>query len=326
MEARFDLVTLSPPVRLRDTLAADVRQGFARKPKELPPKYFYDVEGSGIFERITDLPEYYVTRAEARAIGGAVADLSGSGWRTVLELGSGSSSKTRAFLDLVGDLSTSTYVPFDISDSAINDAARSLLATYQELRIEGYVGDFLTPDLETVLRRSEPKVVLFLGSTLGNLDEPERRGLYRRIATNLAPTDAFLFGIDLIKDAATIEAAYNDSEGVTADFNMNVLRVLKRELGASIDLADFRHSAPYVADLHRIEMRLYAERDLNIRFDSHGLPDYEMKAGEYILTELSIKFDVCDLEKELIQDGLRITNLWTDPNSLVGVCLAGPAT
>jgi L-histidine N-alpha-methyltransferase len=324
---RIEVATLSPEVPTRIKLIDDVRRGFARTPKELPPKYFYDVDGCGLFEKITELPEYYVTRVETEVLErGAREMVSAQGSRRLAELGSGSSRKTRALIeamfDGVAEGEQVTYAPFDISESALRDAAADLTGRYPALRVEGYVGDFLTDDLDEMLKRAEePQLLAFLGSTLGNLDAAQRRVLFGSIADATGDGDGLLLGVDLAKDASIIEPAYNDAAGVTAEFNLNVLRVLQKELGATVDVADFEHDAPYVVDKQRIEMRLYATRDVEIDFERADLPTYRLANGEYLLTELSQKFSQDALEQELATAGLAVRRWWADDRGWVAVAL-----
>lgn len=325
----FVIKHLSDPGILRTDLIGDVLTGFAMDPKTLPPKYFYDVDGSGIFDQITDLPEYYVARAETEALEVAAPEIAAMGtWKRLIELGSGSSRKTGILLDGLSDSADSlVYSPFDISRGALETAEKSLVRRYPTLAIEAYVGDFLGQDLETALQDSPPngRLVVFLGSTLGNLPDAQRTRFYERLAQQLAPGDGLLVGVDLKKDPEVIQPAYNDQQGVTAEFNKNVLRVLNRELGADIDTDDFVHFAPYLEQEGRIEMRLYAQRDVTITFDADELPDYEVEGGDYILTELSKKYDQEELSTELQESGLETRGWWTDHDGLVGLMLIGTA-
>jgi L-histidine N-alpha-methyltransferase len=316
---------LTTPVRLRTQLAEDVAGGFAQSPKSLPPKYFYDVLGSGIFEAITELPEYYVTRAEAAALELHADEITGRGaWGRLVELGSGSSTKTRMLLESLHRRSGSrvAYVPLDISAGALEQAALALVDWADWVDVAGFVVDFLTADIEKALDVSEPQLAIMLGSTLGNLFPHQYEDLFRHVAASLKPADRFLFGLDLVKDPGVIEPAYNDSAGVTEEFNKNVIRVLQRELGATCRPEDFRHDAPYVTELERIEMRLYASRDLEIHFDaSISLPSYEIAEGEYLLTEISQKFRRSGFEAILAHAGLTLDDWWTDPEDQVALAL-----
>jgi L-histidine N-alpha-methyltransferase len=325
--AYVDRVTvreLTTPLTLRAQLTLDVAEGFTQTPKTLPPKYFYDVAGSGIFEKITELPEYYVTRAETSALVAFADEIVAAGtWSRLLELGSGSSTKTRTLLEALhrrvgGRI---TYAPLDISPSALDAAAASLVSWAEWLEVEGCVVDFLLPDFDAALTADAPQLGIMLGSTLGNLFDDQRGALLRSIANSMGVDDAFLFGIDLIKDASIIEPAYNDAAGVTEEFNKNVIRVLQRELGCTCGPDDFRHHAPYVADFERIEMRLHANRPLSIGFGAGELPGFQMKRDEYILTEISRKFERSSFTATVGAAGLAVEGWWTDPNKLVALAM-----
>lgn len=313
-------------VNLKNQLEQDVRAGFALSPKELPPKYFYDADGSTIFELITELPEYYVTRAEAQAIRRLLKD---EGqlirYSRLSEIGSGSSLKTRLLLEALHDANPPgiiTYQPIDISGNAISEAARSLVKDYDWLKVAGVVGDFLGNDLAKLHIQKQPQLLIFLGNTLGNLSQAQRTDFLKKVANNLGEDDSFLLGIDLQKDPDIIYAAYNDSQGVTARFNKNVIQVLRNQLGANFDVNDFEHDAPYVKELGRVEMRLIAKSDLEVHFDTSDLPDYQIKCGEYILTELSYKFTRKMIEQELRNAGMSLLRWHTDEQGLVGLALA----
>ena len=306
------------------TLTRDVLAGFAKNPKEIPPKYLYAIGGSDIFEKITELPEYYVARAEMEALRIAAREIAGSGdWSRLVELGPGSGKKTRYLLEPMLLRRDMIYEPVDISERALSGMANELVGDYRGLRVRGFVGDFLGSGLERVLEDGERKLVAFLGSTIGNLTSSQRQELFGSFAVHALPGDGFLIGVDLVKDPAVIEAAYNDAAGVTADFNKNVLRVLQRDLGARLDPEDFQHKAVYLASEHCIEMRLYAGSDLVITFRDARLPDYGMSAGDYLLTELSYKFTRESIESELSGAGLQLIGWWTDPGGQVALALGG---
>ncbi len=321
---RFTVRELSTPSTLRASLVADVLEGFAKTPKSLPPKYFYDVEGSEIFEAITELPEYYVTRAETAALIEHAATIIGEGrWSRLLELGSGSSTKTRTLLDAMheGSRGRVTYAPLDISPSAVAEAAEALTSWADWLDVEGCIVDFQDAAITDALRSDGPQLAIMLGSTLGNLYVDERDRLFSRIADALGPDDAFLFGLDLVKGSELLEPAYNDSAGVTEEFIKNVIRVIQRELGASCTPDDFRYHAPYVADLQRMEMRLYAKQDLTITFEHDRLPRFRMAEGEYLLTEISQKFEREPFTDSAAASGLRVDGWWTDGDENVAIAL-----
>jgi L-histidine Nalpha-methyltransferase len=310
-----------------DTLADDVRDGLTRGLKELPPKYFYDRRGSELFDRITGLPEYYPTRCE-RAIlnryAPEMAERSGAG--ELVELGSGTASKTRALLfAMAGRGALRRYVPFDVSESVVTGCAAELVEAYPGLLVHGMVGDF-ERDLE---RLPEPldgtaRLFGFIGGTIGNLYPDERHAFLSRVREAMQPADRLLLGTDLIKDRNVLEAAYNDSEGVTAEFNRNVLHVVNRELGADFDPDAFEHVAFFDEERSRIEMRLRSSGAQEVRIEGADL-DVELAAGEDIRTEISTKFTPASVERELGGAGFAVQSFFTDSDDLFGVSLAAPA-
>lgn len=321
---RLTLREISTPVSLRSQLVTDVRSGFSAVPKMLPPKYFYDMTGSGIFEAITELPEYYVSRAETAALLQHADEIVGSGsWLRLVELGSGSSTKTRTLLAALharcgGDI---TYAPLDISQTAIEDASRALVSWAPWVWVEGVVVDFLSEDLAGALKSDGPQLGIMLGSTLGNLFNEQRSHLLQTLAASMGPDDRFLFGVDLVKSAEIIEPAYNDSAGVTEEFNKNVIRVLQRELGCSCTPEDFRHWAPYVQGLQQVEMRLYAKTPLRITFADEELSAFEMRENEYVLTEVSRKFEESSFRLVMHEAGLLVDMWRTDERGQVALAL-----
>ncbi len=302
-------------------MAEDVREGLSCPFKELPPKYFYDERGSQLFERITELPEYYPTRAE-RAIleehSAEIVDAAGAG--ILIELGSGSAAKTRTLLDAMSDADLlDTYVPVDIAEEITRETAVRLVEEYPGLRVHGIVCDYET-HLERV-PREEGALVAFLGGTIGNFRPASRRSFLARIATLLYPGDRFLLGTDLVKDRATLEAAYDDSQGVTAEFNKNVLNVLNRELGANFDLDAFEHVAFWDPDNEWVDIRLrsLAEQFIDVKaldMRAHFARMEEMR------TEISTKFTRERLEESYADAGLELTDWWTDPEGLYALSLA----
>ncbi|MEU9362200.1 L-histidine N(alpha)-methyltransferase [Streptomyces sp. NPDC048301] len=303
------LLTRTLPADATDAaLRADVLSGLSRRPKTLPPKWFYDARGSDLFEEITRLDEYYPTRAEREILvarAGEVAALSGA--RTLIELGSGSSDKTRHLLDALPDLHT--YVPVDVSESALAGAAEALLAERPALSVHALVADF-TRALE-LPESPGPRLVVFLGGTLGNLLPPERAEFLRSVRARLSPGDGLLLGTDLVKDEATLVAAYDDAAGVTAEFNKNVLAVVNRELGADFEPDDFAHVARWDADNEWIEMRLRARRALTVKVRELDLV-VQFEQGEELRTEISAKFREEKVRRELASAGLRLDQWWTD--------------
>jgi len=288
----------------RDALVRDVRRGFAMPQKELDPKYFYDERGSELFEQITELPEYYLTRAERAVldadIPGLIAQMRP---RSLVELGAGSANKTRIILDAMQQAgSAEQYVPVDVSGDFLEDTAGRLRGEYPSLEIITAIGDFTT---ELVLPHiALPALFAFLGSTIGNFEEDAAIGILARVANQMRAGDRFLLGADLRKDVAVIEAAYNDAAGVTAEFNINVLRVLNRELDADFDLSAFRHRAIYNRDMHRIEMHLEALRDQTVTIPDMG--EVKFSSGESIRTELSCKYDRQGIDDLFRRAGLRL--------------------
>ena len=267
----------------------DVRRGLSQKQKELDPKYFYDERGSDLFEKITRLPEYYPTRAERALLEATIPDLIGEIQpASLVELGAGSASKTRVILDEMRQSGNAVqYVPVDVSADFLAETARRLRKEYPDMRIDPAVADFSSDLRFPVIERRA--LFAFLGSTIGNFSEDDAVAILARIASHMRADDAFILGVDLRKDPDVIEAAYNDSAGVTAEFNLNVLRVLNRELGSDFDLSEFSHRAFYDRERHRIEMHLVANSDQTVRIPEIG--DIEILAGESIRTELSHKYN-----------------------------------
>ncbi|WP_341716055.1 L-histidine N(alpha)-methyltransferase [Micromonospora sp. FIMYZ51] len=301
------------------SLRHDVRVGLTAEPKWLPPKWFYDARGSELFDEITRLPEYYPTRAERAVLAersAEIAELTGA--KTLIELGSGSSEKTRLLLDALtrrGGLGT--FVPLDVSISALRASTEALAVDYPGLRVRGIVGDF-TRDLDR-LPTGGRRLVAFLGGTIGNLLPDERAGFLARMRAALEAGDWLLVGTDLVKDPAVLVPAYDDAAGVTAEFNRNVLRVLNRELGADFDPAAFAHVARWDPDREWIEMRLRAERPMRVRVLDL---EVDFAAGEELRTEVSAKFRPEGIAAELAGAGLRAERFWTDPQGRFGVTLA----
>ncbi|MEU3455137.1 L-histidine N(alpha)-methyltransferase [Micromonospora sp. NPDC006766] len=301
------------------SLREDVRVGLTARPKWLPPKWFYDARGSELFEEITRLPEYYPTRAE-RAVLAERADeiVELTGAKTLIELGSGSSEKTRLLLDAFtrhGELGT--FVPLDVSVSALRQSTGQIAAEYPGLRVRGIVGDF-TRQLDR-LPTGGRRLVVFLGGTIGNLLPVERAEFLTAMRAALEVGDWLLVGTDLVKDPKMIVPAYDDAAGVTADFNRNVLRVLNRELGADFDPAAFAHVALWNPEHEWIEMRLRAERPMRV----HVLDlDVEFAAGEELRTEISAKFRPERISAELADAGFERQAFWTDSDGLFAVNLA----
>lgn len=313
------LLTRTLPMDATDAaLRADVLSGLTRHPKTLPPKWFYDARGSELFEEITRLPEYYPTRAEREILAARAEEIAAaSGARTVIELGSGSSEKTRHLLDVLPELHS--YVPVDVSESALTGAADSLLAEHPGLSVHALIADF-TGGL-ALPGTPGPRLVVFLGGTIGNLLPEERAAFLRSVRSLLSPGDALLLGTDLVKDEKTLVAAYDDAAGVTAAFNKNVLNVVNRELGADFPLDDFDHLAVWNPRDRWIEMRLRARRALSVKIRELDLV-VPFEAGEELRTEVSAKFRQEDVREELSAAGMRLTQWWTDSAGRFALSLA----
>jgi L-histidine Nalpha-methyltransferase len=294
-------------------LVADAVVGLWQDPPVLPAKWLYDKRGSELFDEITRLPEYYPTRRETEILRSRSEDIvAQSGARTMIELGSGTSEKTRlllqAFTDRGGDF---TYVPLDVSVEMLTSAARQLAAEFPAITVDPLHADFGDPTLSLVHHHG-PRMAIFLGGTIGNLDTGERAGFFRRIAGALRPGDFFLLGADLIKDSGRLIAAYNDRAGVTADFNRNVIEVLRTGLAArGLYADDFDHIARWNPAEHRIEMWLRARRNVSAEFGTIER-SWTLPKGAEILTEISTKFDLEALHGELADAGLERRHTWTD--------------
>jgi L-histidine Nalpha-methyltransferase len=306
-------------------LAADVLQGLTSTPKTLPPKWFYDARGSELFDAICELPEYYPTRREAALLADIGAELAQAIPAVeVVELGSGSSLKTPLLLDPLYDAGTlRRYLPVDVSAAAIEGAIPALLARYPTLEIDARVCDF-TADMRDLRGGASPRLFAFLGTTIGNLPPSDLHDFLVKVRGLLGPRDALLVGHDLVKDPSIIVPAYDDAQGVTAEFNRNVLAVINRELHADFDLADFAHEATWNAALERIEIRLRSRRRQVVRIASLGL-EVAFRAGESILTEISRKFRREGIERASAHAGLRLRAWHTDADAWYGVSLLTPA-
>jgi L-histidine N-alpha-methyltransferase len=292
-------------------LRDDVRRGLTSTPKDLPPKWFYDHRGSQLFDQITRLPEYYPTRREREILGreaATVARLTGAD--TLVELGSGTSEKTRLLLDAMAGVGTlRRIVAFDVSEPTLRDATGALAQEYPGTEVVGVVGDF-DHHLDRVPDGGR-RLVAFLGSTIGNLRPPERKRFLGDVAAGLAPGDALLLGTDLVKDRGRLEAAYDDAAGVTAEFNRNVLHVLNRELGASFEPERFDHVARFDEDEEWVELGLRARAAHAVEIPDPGL-SVSLEEGELVRTEISAKFRRHGVEAELAGAGLDLTEWWTD--------------
>ncbi|RDG35133.1 L-histidine N(alpha)-methyltransferase [Streptomyces corynorhini] len=314
----FQLTRTLPEDATDAALRADVLQGLTRTPKTLPPKWFYDARGSELFDEITTLPEYYPTRAEREILLDRAPEIAAAtGARTLIELGSGSSDKTRHLLDELTGLVS--YVPVDVSESALNGAAAALLAERPGLRVHALIADF-THAL-TLPATPGPRLVAFLGGTIGNLLPAERAEFLALVRTLLEPGDALLLGTDLVKDESVLVRAYDDAAGVTAAFNKNVLTVINRELGADFSPADFSHLARWDPEREWIEMRLRARRALSVKIPELDLVVH-FAAGEEVRTEVSAKFRQDRVRDELRGAGMELRYWWTDGAERFALSLA----
>ncbi len=310
--------------RYLDALRADVRAGLTAVPKTLPPKYFYDARGSELFDEITRLPEYYLTRAETSILQRHCADIAAlSRCESLVELGSGTSAKTRLLLRALLDGGTlREFVPFDVDPAVLADASDALAAEFPGLAIAPFVGDF-EHDIGAIPARGR-RTVAFIGSTIGNLEPGVRARFLAQVGAALRPGDTFLLGTDLVKDTGRLLRAYDDAAGVTAAFNRNILVVVNRELDADFDVDEFRHVALWDAENEWIEMRLRAERAQQVTINDLDLA-VSFAAGEELRTEISAKFRRERIEAELATAGMRVVRFWTDRRGDFGLTLAEPA-
>lgn len=303
------------------SLQRDARLGLTSEPKWLQPKWFYDARGSELFEKITRLREYYPTRSERAILQAHAADIAGrTGARTLVELGSGSCEKTRLLLDALAKAgSLNQYVPLDVSQTALREAVAAIQHDYPLLAIHGVVADF-TQHLNRIPGQA-PRLVAFLGGTIGNFLPEERALFLGQLRDTLFAGEWVLLGTDLVKDPEVLVAAYDDSAGVTAEFNRNVLAVLNRELGADFDLENYEHVAAWDCENEWIEMRLRAVAGAKVTLSELAL-DVVMQAGEQIRTEISAKFRREGVEGELANAGFEMDAWWTDSKGRFALSLA----
>jgi L-histidine N-alpha-methyltransferase len=299
--------------RMARAIAEDVATGLSAPQKSIPSKYFYDERGSMLFEEICRLPEYYPARTEIsllRQNSPSIVRSFGHGY--LVELGSGSNWKIRYLIDALGPekRSKTCYVPVDVSSSALEASAMELLRMYPNFCVQGLVADFTT-DLH-LLPDDRRKLILFLGSTIGNFDDAQTESFLRALSNTMRNGDRFLLGLDLVKPLEILEAAYNDSQQVTAEFNKNILHVVNRELDADFDLSDFEHLAMYVEAKNEIQMHLKAVRPVEVHIRKLHMTVF-FEEGETILTEISRKFTFESAEKMLQAVDLKITDWRTDP-------------
>jgi L-histidine N-alpha-methyltransferase len=309
---------------LAAALRADAKTGLTSTPKTLPPKWLYDERGSELFEKITQLDEYYPTRAERAILRSSAAEIAAaSGAVSLVELGAGAADKTRLLLDALSEAGTlREYVPVDVSETALVEAAHRVLDSYQGLGVTAVVSDFEEhlglPD------ETGPRLVAFLGSTIGNMLPDQRAEFLGSLRARLRPGDALLLGTDLVKDPAVLQAAYDDAAGVTAAFNKNVLLVLNAELGADFDPDQFDHVAAWDPAAEWIEMRLRSLAAQSVALPEIGL-SVEFADGEEMRTEVSAKFRPAGVAAELAAAGFAMRSWWTDEDERFGLSLSVPA-
>ena len=300
--------------------ATAAAEGLTANPRSLPCRYLYDHRGSELFEKICELPEYYLTRTEASILERHAADIrQETGQVTLIELGSGTSVKTDYLLAAYGRKDHNVrYMPVDISESALRIAARNITARHPEVQVVGIVGQYELAF--SMFREHSPSLVLFLGSTLGNLSEEEKAEFLSRISDSLSAGDYFLLGIDLVKDAAILEAAYNDSAGITAQFTENIFARMNRELDAGVDLAGIEHVATYDSKRQQVDIRVrfLTEQAISIT-PLHQV--VKIPRGEEVRIEISKKFILDDMKRDLAQFGFEVRRVFTDDEEKFAVLL-----
>lgn len=316
------LINLSRSSEVETNAGSDVIQGLTKTPKTLPPRYFYDDRGSELFEEICELPEYYPTRTEAAILqqyASEIAQLTGA--CELVELGSGSSTKTRLLLDAYESLGYPLrYLPIDVSAGILESSAEKLLFDYPSLHIQGLVSTYELALQQLTPTQLPTRMIFFLGSTLGNLNPQECDIFLSQITAALKVGEYFLLGIDLQKSKHLLEAAYNDSQGVTAEFNLNMLTHLNKRFQGNFDTSLFEHWAFYNEQLHQIEMHLRSLKANSVRLDALDLT-LDFEAGETIMTEISRKFNLDLMKQELQAKNLKPIQSWTDSNQWFGLIL-----
>ncbi|MEW5860116.1 MAG: L-histidine N(alpha)-methyltransferase [Cyanobacteriota bacterium] len=323
------LLSATAQLQNQEIDGTDVVKGLSETPKSLTPRYFYDDKGSQLFEQICELPEYYLTRTETAILqkcAGEIAQLTGES--ELVELGSGSSTKTRILLDAYQEMGYPLrYLPIDVSAGILESSARELLVDYPSLQVHALASTY-----ELALARLAPtqlpsRTICFLGSTLGNLNSQECDRFFTQIADALQVGEYFLLGIDRQKPKHLLDAAYNDSQGVTAAFNLNILHHLNRRFDGNFDPSKFEHWAFYNESEHQIEMHLRSLRSQTVKLNALNLT-IEFESGETILTEISRKFNLDAMQQELQTRGLKTLQIWSDPNQWFGLllCQLQPAT
>jgi len=314
-------VLLGPEER-RAALERDVREGLMATPKRLPPKWHYDAEGSRLFGEITRLPEYYLTRAEREILAARSDEIAAvSGADTLVELGAGTSEKTRLLLDALRDAGRlERVVVVDVDEETLRESAERLAGEYPGAAVHGVVGD-LEEHLDALPREGR-RLVAFLGSSIGNFEAPERAAFLRRLRETMEPGESFLLGTDLVKDPARLQAAYDDAAGVTPRFSLNLLSVLNRELEADFDPARFRHVPRWDPERELVDIRLRSLAPQRVRIGALGL-EVEFAEGEELHTETSAKFRREGVERELGHAGFVLRKCWTDEAGDFALSLSG---
>ena len=316
------LVNLSTPSDIETNVGSDVIQGLTQSPKSLPPHYFYDDRGSQLFEQICELPEYYPTRTETwilRQYAAEIAQITGA--CELVELGSGSSTKTRLLLDAYKALGYPLrYLPIDVSAGILESSAQQLLSDYPSLQIHGLVSTYELALKQLTPTQLSTRMIFFLGSTIGNLNPQECDIFLSQITAALKVGEYFLLGVDLQKPKYYLEAAYNDSQGVTAEFNLNMLRHLNKCFEGNFDTQLFEHWAFYNEQLHQIEMHLRSLKRQTIRLEALDLT-VKFETDETIMTEISRKFDLNTIQEKLRENGLKTLKVWADPKQWFGLLL-----
>jgi len=320
---RWRVTEMPSTLTMHERLMQDVREGLHADPPSLPPRWFYDEKGSRLFDEITRLPEYYPTRRETEILAEHALEIALSAHpSTLVELGSGTSTKTRILLTVLTRFRPALrFVPIDVSVEVLTEAAADIAALYPGIEVDALATDFADP-LPPLPGGDDKRLVAFLGGTIGNFDDEERHAFLGRLRDAMNVGDRLLLGADLIKDPGRLVRAYDDSKGVTAEFNRNVIEVLRRELGAhGLDARDFAHVARWNAGRSRIEMWLRATRDVSATFDAIDMV-CNLPAGGELLTEISVKFRLSQLHDELRAAGFGIESFWTDSVSDFSLSLA----
>ena len=325
IEKRLQIEHLLSPAALlpnQFTNGSDVVKGLTQFPKSLPARYFYDDYGSDLFEQICELPEYYLTRTETAILQDYAREIAQmTGPCELVELGSGSSTKTRILLDAYNQLGYPLrYLPIDVSAGILESSARQLLVDYPSLQAHAIVSTYELALKQLIPTQLPSRMICFIGSTLGNLSPQECNLFFSEITAALHRGEYFLLGIDLQKPKHLLEAAYNDSQGVTAAFNLNVLNHLNRRFEGNFDITQFEHRAFYNESQHQIEMHLHSLRSQTVQLHALDLT-VEFEPGETILTEISRKFALNTIQQELQQRGLKPVQVWTDSKQWFGLLL-----